>query len=920
MSNKRDEINILHLSDLHFGIDNSKRISKNRKDNRNECLRSLKETLSNLPSEWNPHVIAVSGDIGWSGKSIEYREAWLFLKSILQLFKLTSNDLVICAGNHDLNRNHPEIQKIPENADGTINIIQADELLELSELTKRMRPFKDFIQFCEEKKIPPFSLNKEKNSLIGYRDFLNIRFISLNSSWLVEKKNQHKKNLFIGLPHLQHLDSQNNLFDPIKYDESTITIILLHHPPEYFHQSEIDSYNNRPATYEFLAKRSHIILSGHSHGEVIYDPDRKFGGALLFRIGTTVIYSPYKNNCQILKLNLKTRKTNRMKLYYKPSEYLWKTEIDNNGPYNLNITKLEHLTQHEILQRIVDYSQEKPDFIEPIQNSMGLISLFDMLSLFIPPKLPILKKNRLNTSNEFIRSNEELNRLRSFVEKLDNIHFNLLDLDNDWLSQRVWFLAGNFWYFFHEFERANVFYCKLKDKNPLIHIETRELSFERDLYEFNRGVTLALIKSLESLEAFDNALSINPNMIEALINKSTIQNDLGMHKEAIETSDLVIKLNPSFGQAWINKAEALMRIGKSKEALNVCRYCIKNKMNRIAASLLEGNILWEMEEYDKAKRSYQKLVKLPIDQPEDIFNRSTALIRLNRVEEAVKHFDILLKKGFDKEVIYVNKGAAFLEEKRYDEALAMVDKAISCNPKSSTAYLNKSIILLELNRYQEAILSSQQAINLSPDKINARIVQTKIYFANKNLEKASDSINEALNIRNDSFESLKLAGHIALEMGEYIKSEGYFKLASKINSRVSEIWHNIGKVQSIRQKYKEAINSYNKSLKIEPNQGVVYYNKALSLENLEEYDKAIKAYKKAINIDTSNSRALLHLSVCYISKNKQKEAISYLLKAFETDKNNLNLAKHLFPLQTILNTPKIKKIMNQFEHDIKKEI
>jgi hypothetical protein len=52
----------LHLSDLHFGDQNETNSAK-----RTNTLNKLLLTLKNLPTEWEPQSIAISGDIGWHG-------------------------------------------------------------------------------------------------------------------------------------------------------------------------------------------------------------------------------------------------------------------------------------------------------------------------------------------------------------------------------------------------------------------------------------------------------------------------------------------------------------------------------------------------------------------------------------------------------------------------------------------------------------------------------------------------------------------------------------------------------------------------------------------------------------------------------------------------------------------------------------
>ena len=95
------KINVLHLSDLHFGFE-SREISPTASAQRENALKALQGTLNKLENEWKPNIVVISGDIGWKGHENDYKDAKRWLKSLLNSLDLTVNDLVLSAGNHDI--------------------------------------------------------------------------------------------------------------------------------------------------------------------------------------------------------------------------------------------------------------------------------------------------------------------------------------------------------------------------------------------------------------------------------------------------------------------------------------------------------------------------------------------------------------------------------------------------------------------------------------------------------------------------------------------------------------------------------------------------------------------------------------------------------------------------------------------------
>ncbi|WP_144412134.1 metallophosphoesterase [Paenibacillus riograndensis] len=73
---------ILHLSDLHFGSERGN-VSKIAK--RALCLNNLLECIKERPPEWQPTLICISGDIGYSGSAEDYVEASDWLSRLLEV-------------------------------------------------------------------------------------------------------------------------------------------------------------------------------------------------------------------------------------------------------------------------------------------------------------------------------------------------------------------------------------------------------------------------------------------------------------------------------------------------------------------------------------------------------------------------------------------------------------------------------------------------------------------------------------------------------------------------------------------------------------------------------------------------------------------------------------------------------------------
>lgn len=282
---------VLHLTDTHFGWEGEK---KSDLAERKLCLDGLLSAIKSGGDDWRPSVICITGDLAWGGTVSDYSKAKEWLDQLLTACHLTYNEVIISPGNHDVIRAVAE--KIPRPGETH----EADIVLKPPIADHFEGPFNGYINFCEGAKIPKLKFGDSESYLVGQRIVNNIRFIVLNSSWF-SKDNNDKGKLWIGLPHLKYMEACGDLEEIDPERDNLTTIALLHHPGEMLHYDEKHATNSRPNCQDYLAHRSHIILTGHTHGEV-RKPDRIAEGALHFTGGSAYAGASYFNSFRLFQL------------------------------------------------------------------------------------------------------------------------------------------------------------------------------------------------------------------------------------------------------------------------------------------------------------------------------------------------------------------------------------------------------------------------------------------------------------------------------------------------------------------------------------------------------------------------------------------------------------------------------------------
>jgi len=327
-----DRTNVLHVTDLHFGFEPADSHGTTALAHREHTLDQLLITLNSLQDDLKPDVVALSGDVGWKGTASDYARAATWIKQLLHNLGLTADSLVVCPGNHDIDRRATMGMPPPLTAE------LADDYLRPENLENFMRPFTDFSEFLASLGVPRLRLGVTDYAFLGHRMLGGLRFVCLNSAWFCRGE-EDRGRLWIGLPQLEVMQSSGQLSAIPSYDSDPITVALVHHPSSWLHDSESNSYGERPNTYHLLAQGSHIILSGHVHGAP-EEPTRASNHAYVFTTGAGYVTARYRNNFSILQVDRRQRTVTQHCFEYDPRYKHWKG-VESKRSYGLRVREHE---------------------------------------------------------------------------------------------------------------------------------------------------------------------------------------------------------------------------------------------------------------------------------------------------------------------------------------------------------------------------------------------------------------------------------------------------------------------------------------------------------------------------------------------------------------------------------------------------
>lgn len=255
---------IMQIGDLHFNHQED----RTKKDIRKNYFKQLKKNLeyesSNIPVDY----LVVCGDIAYCADEREYDEAIDFFQDLLNILNLDSSHVIICPGNHDLDRKEMKLIEVPSTAD------EVEKNYSFENIDKLSCPFNKFIAFCKKLSIEPAICNNDglQSYLLGVRSFNDIQFLILNTAWASKGDNYNEK-MFIGSSFIESIIAAELL------DENKITIVVMHHPDTALIQFERGNYSGCTNTLRKVQGLSDLTLCGHTH-EIELSISTKFGAPL----------------------------------------------------------------------------------------------------------------------------------------------------------------------------------------------------------------------------------------------------------------------------------------------------------------------------------------------------------------------------------------------------------------------------------------------------------------------------------------------------------------------------------------------------------------------------------------------------------------------------------------------------------------
>ncbi|MEM6726553.1 MAG: tetratricopeptide repeat protein, partial [Bacteroidota bacterium] len=196
-------------------------------------------------------------------------------------------------------------------------------------------------------------------------------------------------------------------------------------------------------------------------------------------------------------------------------------------------------------------------------------------------------------------------------------------------------------------------------------------------------------------------------------------------------------------------------------------------------------------------------------------------------------------------LVYNNRGIAYKDNQQIDLAKADYERAIQVNPADAKTFTNLGNLQFLSNDFNGAIQNYTKSINLKADSESSWSSRGAAYASLGNYNQAEQDLLKALEINpthNDALRNISMVNFYQQKWAEGInRSKTYLNL----NPGDADMINQLGTMYLRNGNNDLALQEFNRSIQMNPNNGIYYQNRALLFQRTGNRSAMIQDAQKA---------------------------------------------------------------------------
>jgi tetratricopeptide (TPR) repeat protein/predicted Ser/Thr protein kinase len=299
-----------------------------------------------------------------------------------------------------------------------------------------------------------------------------------------------------------------------------------------------------------------------------------------------------------------------------------------------------------------------------------------------------------------------------------------------------------------------------------------------------------------------------------------------------------------------------------------------------------------------------------------LYEGASTLTYAGRLKEALEYADRAIQIWPEHYRMHVKHGNILAETGDSELAMRDFEHAIALDPHHPEPYLSAGGLRLDQDRPAEALRLYQDGIKFAPDDVNLLEGRAAALSALGRNEDAEADMDRVLTARTDA-ESYSNRGVIRSRRGRAREALEDFERALRMEPENANVLFSLGSHLSRQEKDEEALQHFRRSLELGRDHRDTHFAIGDALFHLNRYDEALSHLELALKQGREHADTFLRLGQTLLRLKRYSEALPFLESALKRGRNDAPVHRALGAV--FFNLERYPDALPEFQESVRRE-
>lgn len=344
-------------------------------------------------------------------------------------------------------------------------------------------------------------------------------------------------------------------------------------------------------------------------------------------------------------------------------------------------------------------------------------------------------------------------------------------------------------------------------------------------------------------EAFEKALSADPENYGARFNLAFALTMLGRRGEAVMAYEKVLSRKPGLYQAQLNLGLLFLEAKEPVRAVPLLTGAAEQKPSEFRPHYYLAEALYATGDDAGAERHYRRASEIDPSHPGTHIGLGRAVFNQGRYGEAEPLYRRAAELNPEYRELLIELGARYEEKDQTEPAIAIYREFLD-RPEVSERLGH---LLLRSGKVEEAVPHLQEAVRRSPTVANRYALATA-YLKAKKPEEALPLLDLALADEPENYDLLMVRGRLLRDRREFVPAAETFLRAVRVRPEAKEAWSELAGMLILAENYPHALAALDKLEALGDPPPSIHFFRAMIWDKARQYQNALPGYQKFLEL------------------------------------------------------------------------